>query len=141
MDLRLVAPLAIIALTGCRKDSPEVQIQKAFDACVKAIEEADFDPPIKTLSPQFSGPEGMTRDDAKLYLFGLLRQEKIGITVFSSRITVKGSQATQTVEMVLTSRSGASLLPQDASHRMFLLRWERSEGDWRVRNLESSGNP
>jgi hypothetical protein len=83
----------------------------------------------------------MTRDEAKLYVLGLLRQEKIGITVFSSRIEVKGSQATQAVEVVLTSRSGASLLPQDASHRLFLLRWERLEGEWRVRSLESPGNP
>ena len=141
MNLRLTVPLAIIALAGCRKDSPEAQIQKAFDACVKAIEEADAEAPIKALSPQFAGPEGMTRDEAKLYLLGLLRQGKIGITVFSNRIEVKGSEATQIVEMVLTSRSGGSILPQDTSHRLFLLRWERLEGDWRLRSLESSGNP
>jgi hypothetical protein len=133
---RLVVPLALIALAGCRQDSPETLIQRAFDTCVKAIEEADPGTALEVLSPQFSGPEGMGRDEAKLYLMGLLRQEKIGITVFASRIDVKGSQATQSVEVILTSRSGATLLPQDASRRLFLLRWERLDGDWRLRSLQ-----
>lgn len=140
MDGRLVVPLAVIVLAGCHKDSPEAQIQKAFDACVKALEAGDSGSALGVLSPQFSGPEGMTRDEAKLYLLGLLRQEKLGITVFASRIEVQGSQGTQAVEVVLTSRSGADLLPQDASRRLFLLTWERLEGDWRLRNLQTPGN-
>ena len=140
MNPRLLVPLVLIALVGCKKDSPEAQIQKAFDVCVKAIEDADAGTVVDKLSPGFSGPEGMGRDDAKLYLMGLLRQGKIGITVFSSRITVKGSQADQSVEMMLTSRSGSGLLPQDASHRFFQLRWERLNGDWRVRSLKELRN-
>ena len=141
MDGRLVAPLALIVLAGCHKDSPEALIQKSFDACVKAIEEADPGSAVARMSPQFSGPEGMTRDEAKLYLMGLLRQEKLGITVFASRIEVKGAQGTQSVEAILTSRTGSGLLPQDASRRLFLLRWEQVDGDWYVRSLLESGNP
>jgi hypothetical protein len=141
MENRLVIPFALIALAGCHKESPEAQIQKAFDACVKAIEEADSGTAVAVLSPQFSGPEGMTRDEAKLYLLGLLRQEKIGITVFASRIEVKGSRGSQSVEVLLTSRSGASVLPQDASRRLFLLGWDKENGNWRVRSLQESGNP
>jgi hypothetical protein len=140
VDDRLVVPLALIVLAGCRKDSPEAQIQKSFDACVKALEEGDFGSAVDVLSPQFEGPEGMRRDEAKLYLMGLLRQEKVGITVFASRIEVKGSQGTQSVEVMLTSRSGSSILPEDASRRLFLLRWERLDGDWRLRSLQTSGN-
>ena len=105
MDGRWVVPLAVIALAGCHKDSPEAQIQKAFDACVKALEAGDSGSALAALSPQFSGPEGMTRDEAKLYLLGLLHQEKIGITVFASRIEVQGSQGTQAVEVALTPLS------------------------------------
>jgi hypothetical protein len=136
MDARRVVPIALISLAGCREESPGTRIQKAFDQCVQAIEKADSDSALEVLSPKFSGPEGMTRDEAKLYLMGLLRQEKIGITIFASRIEVKGSTGIQSVEVVLTSRSGSSLLPQDASHRQFLLSWERLDGDWRVRSLQ-----
>jgi hypothetical protein len=138
---RFTLPLAIIALSACHSDSPETKIQKAFDACVKAIEDGDASVPVEVLSPHFAGPEGMSRDEAKLYLMGLLRNEKIGITVFSDRIEVKGSQALQNVELVLTSRTGGSVLPQDASHRQFLLQWELVDGEWRLRHLEGSVNP
>lgn len=138
MDGRLVVPLALVALVGCRKNSPEAQIQKAFDACVKAIEASDAASALDILSPQFSGPEGMTRDEAKLYLMGFLRQGQLGITVLASRIEVKGAQGTQAVEVVLTSRSGSDLLPQDASRKLFLLHWETRNGDWCLRSLLES---
>jgi hypothetical protein len=83
----------------------------------------------------------MGRNDAKLYLMGLLRQERVGITVLSSRIEAKGTQAQQAVEIILTSRSGSGLLPQDASRRLFQLRWERLEGRWRLRGLEEIRTP
>jgi hypothetical protein len=141
MNRRLLLPIALIALAACRQESPEAKIQKAFDTCVKAIQEADPGAAVEMLSAQFSGPEGMTRDEAKLYLMGLLSREKIGITVFASRIVVQGSQGTQSVEAVLTSRSGASSLPQEASRRLFLLRWEHVQGTWRLRSLEEPERP
>jgi hypothetical protein len=139
MRPRHASLLLPVLLAGCRTESPEAQIRKAFEGCVAAIEQADPEPPIRILSPDFAGPENMTRDEAKLYLIGLLRQEKVGITVVSSRITVQGSQATQAVELVLTSRTGGNLLPQDASRRRFTLRWERQNGAWRLRALDISG--
>ncbi len=134
-------PIVIASLAACRSESPEAQIQKAFDGCVKAIEVSDVSSAVEPLSPSFAGPEGMGRDEAKLYLLGLLKQEKIGITVLSSRIEAKGSQGQQAVELLLTSRSGSGLLPQDASRRLFQLRWERIKGDWRLRSLEEVRTP
>jgi hypothetical protein len=140
MNLRPGMLILLVALAGCHHESPETQIQKAFEGSIQAIESADSETPIKILSPRFTGPDGMSRDEAKLYLMGLLRQGKIGVTVLSSHIEVHGSQATQTVEMVLTSRTGISLLPQDVSHRLFRLGWERMDGDWRLRDLEAESN-
>lgn len=134
-------PVALILLSGCRSESPEVLIQKAFDECVKAIEAGDAGQAVEPLSPRFSGPDGMNRDEARLYLMGLLKQENVGITVFSSRVEAKGSQAQQAVELLLTSRSGAAILPQDASRRLFQLRWEQQEGEWRLRSLEEVRTP
>jgi len=132
---RLVVLSALVALAGCRQESPEAQIEKAFSACVEAIEDGDAGAAVEPLSPRFSGPEGMSRDEARLYLAGLLRQEKVGITVLSSRIEVKGSQGAQAVEILLTSRSGSGLLPQDATRRLFLLRWEHQDDRWLLASL------
>lgn len=129
------APVTLLVLAGCRTESPEAQIQKAFDHCIQAIEAGKGDTATEVLSPRFEGPEGMGRDEARLYLLGLLRGETIGITIFSSRIEVKGSQAQQAVEAILTSRAGGALLPQEASRRLFQLRWEETEGRWRLRSL------
>jgi hypothetical protein len=141
MNLLRALPTVLILLPGCRSERPEVLIQKAFDVCVKAIEAGDATEATESLSPRFSGPEGMNRDEARLYLMGLLKQEKVGITVFSSRIQAKGSQAQQAVELLLTSRSGAAILPQDASRRLFQLRWELMEGEWRLRSIEEVRTP
>lgn len=141
MHLLRAIPVALLVLAGCRTESPEAQIQKAFDGCIQAIEAGKAETATEALSPRFEGPEGMGRDEARLYLTGLLRGEKIGITVFSSRVEVKGSQARQTVEAILTSRTGGALLPQDASRRLFQLRWERTEGKWRLRGLAEVQTP
>ncbi len=141
IPLRALPLALLILLPGCRSERPEALIQKAFDGCVEAIEAGDAAEAAEPLSPRFSGPEGMNRDEAKLYLMGLLKQEKVGITVFSSHIEVKGAQAQQAVELLLTSRSGAAILPQDASRRLFQLRWERIDGEWRLRSLEEVRTP
>ena len=134
-----VSALALIAILGCKNDSPDAQIKKAFDSSVKGIESSDPGSAVEALSPDFAGPENMNRDEAKLYLMGLLNQGKIGITVVSSRLEVKGSRADQGVELVVTSRGDGSVLPQDATHRQFQLRWEEQDGHWRLKELQETG--
>jgi len=141
MHGRLTVPFALFLLAGCTQQSPEAQIEKAFDACVQAIEDGEAGDAVEALSPQFSGPEGMSREEARLYLMGLLRREKVGINVLASRIEVKANQAVQSVEVLLTGRSGGGLLPQEAGRRVFLLRWEHRDSHWRLRSLQEAGRP
>jgi hypothetical protein len=139
MNPRLVlVPLLLSALVVCRPDSPEGQVKRAFEACVKAVDSGDAAPAVELLAKDFSGPEGMGREDAKLFLLGVLSREKVGITVLSSRIEFQGSQAQQSTELLLTSRSGSGLLPQEASRHLYLLRWERQKGQWKLRELQES---
>ena len=143
--MRALHPAVLILLTllACAQESPEARVKKAFEACVKGIESSDPGAVIGQLDTRFEGPGGMDRNGAKLYLLGVLRRDKIGVTVFSNRIEVKGHEALQTVEMLLTSTGGSGLLPQDASRRIFLLRWTEKDGAWRLRTLvdtESRGD-
>ncbi len=119
---------------ACAPSSPEARVKRAFEACVKGVETGDIDAALEALDPKFTGPEGMDKASAKLYLLGVLRREKIGLTIISSRIQVQGREALQTVEILLTSRSGG-ILPQDASRHTFLLRWTETDDTWRLREL------
>lgn len=136
MAPRLALPFVLVALAGCRQESPEAALQKAFDAALKAIQQGDAGTAAELLGPAFSGPDGMTGGEAKLFLTALLRREKVGVTVLSNRLAVEENQATQSVEVLLTSRAGGAFLPEDASRKPFLLTWERVEGRWRLQGLQ-----
>ena len=127
-------------LLACAPERPEARLKRTFEACVKGVETGNPAAVIECLDPQFTGPGGMDKRSAKLYLMGILKREKIGVTIFSSRIEVKGHDALQTVELVLTSRGESGLLPQDASRRTFLLKWIERDKAWRLRELlDASG--
>ena len=123
-------------LLACGGQTPEAQVKAAFQECVEALEAGDVGRAAARLSPRFEGPEGMDAGAARLYLLGVLRREKVDVTVLADRVEVQGSQARQTVEVLLTGREDGGLLPQDASRRRFQLRWERRDGDWRLRGLQ-----
>lgn len=130
-----------VLIVSCASESPETRVKRAFEACVKGVETSDPGAVIERLDANFAGPDGMDKGAAKLYLLGVLRREKIGVTVFASRVEVKGHEAFQAVELLLTSRGGG-LLPQDATRRTFQLRWVETEGNWRLRELaDASGGP
>ena len=143
--MRAAYPAVTILLTlvACAPEGPEARIQKAFETCVRGLESRDPGMVIDHLDTRFEGPGGMDRNGAKLYLLGILRRDKIGVTVFSNRIEVQGREALQTTELLLTSTGGSGLLPQETSRRTFLLRWIEKDGAWRLRALvdtESRGD-
>jgi len=125
----------VLTLLACRSDKPEDQVRKAFGACVAAVEAGDAAAAAAPLDPAFRGPEGMDKAAARLFLMGLLRQERVGVTVVRNEVSVRDREAFQEVDLLLTGRS-SGLLPQDASRRSFGLRWRRVDGDWRVTELQ-----
>lgn len=122
-------------MVGCRDASPEAQVKAAFQRAVAAIEAGDAAGACEVLAPDFSGPEGLDRPSARLYLTGMLRREKVGITVFSDTLERKGNRLLQRVEVLVTSRAPGGLLPQDAGRRTYELTWEEVKGDWRLRRF------
>jgi len=130
--------LLVLALAGCRSGSPEARIQRAFAACVEGVEKGDAHAATAALSPSFLGPEGMGRDEAKFFLAGLLKREKVGVTVLAQKVEVHGGQALQTVDLMLTGRTGGALLPEERSSRTYLLRWELRDGAWLLRELREN---
>ena len=132
-----VVALAILgSLAACRPDRPEDQVRKAFEACRQAVEAGDAAAATAPLDPTFNGPDGMDKATTRLFLLGSFRQEKVGLTVMRNEVAIRGSEAFQDVDLILTGRSGG-LLPQDASHRSFRLRWRQTGGIWKVMELQS----
>jgi hypothetical protein len=130
--------LLTICLAGCRDASPEAQVKAAFARCVDALEAGDAGTALEVLAPDFQGPEGLDRASARLYLMGLLRREKVGVTVFSNDVELQGKRVRQRVEVVLTSRTPGGLLPQDAGHRRFELVWVEVGGAYRLQRFSEA---
>lgn len=134
-----LAPLPALLMTGlllaCASESPERQVERAFRRCVQSVESGDVGAAAEALSKDFEGPEGMKRDEARLFLMGVLSRQKVGVTVISTQLAVRGRRAEQQVSLLLTGRTGG-LLPEDASRRSFSLRWEKEGNRWKLRELQ-----
>ena len=138
--MRSFAPLpALLLLFACGAESPEGQVRKVFAEAVKAVEEGDAPGAAELLHEGFRGPEGMNRAEARLYLLGWLRREKVGVTVLSQQVRVQGPQAEQAVEILLTGTSPGRLLPEDGSRKSLVLRWVRVGRNWRIREIQVAG--
>ena len=129
-------PVLLAGLLACGPRAPEAQVHAAFEACRAAVEAGDAVGATGPLDSAFSGPEGMNKATARLFLQATFRQEQVGVTVLHDQIKVRGNEAGQDVVLLLTSRGGG-LLPQEASRRAFRLRWRRVSGSWRLLELEA----
>jgi len=136
MRKSIASVCAVLALLACRTDKPEDQIRQAFETCRAAVEAGDATAATSPLDPAFRGPDDMDKATARLFLMGTFRQEKVGVTVVRNEVAVRGNEALQEVDLILTGRSGG-LLPQDASHRGFRLRWRKSGREWRLMEIQS----
>jgi len=136
MGKSIASLCAVFALLACQSDRPEDQVRKAFEACRRSVEVGDAVGACAPLDPAFQGPEGMDRASARLFLMGTLKGEKIGVTVLRNEVAVRGNEALQEVDLLLTGRNGG-LFPQEASNRGFRLRWRRIGSDWKLAELQS----
>ena len=134
-----VPPILFLLLAACGAESPEAQVRKAFGTAVQSIESGDAATVAEALHTDFRGPEGMTRGEARLFLMGWLRQEKVGITVLTQRVDLRGSQAYQSVELLLTGKGAGRLLPEESSRRSLALRWEKVGKAWKLKELQAAG--
>lgn len=129
--------LLVGLLLGCRSESPEAQVRTAFEACRVAVEAGDAAAATAPLDAAFRGPDGLDRASSRAFLQATFRQQRVGVTVLRSALTERNGEFLQEVDLVLTGKSGA-LLPEEASHRTFLLRWRKVAGTWRLAELRTA---
>lgn len=138
--MRRFAPtaLTLCTLLACKQGTPEEQVRAAFGSIVDAVEKGDAGTAVELLSQEFQGPEGMDRGAARLYLMGVFRQQKVGVTVLTNRVQINRDGALQAVELMLTSKGGG-LIPDDMGRRSFVIRWRKTGSHWKIRSVESAG--
>ena len=136
----LVAIPILLTALACDRRGPEDRVRAAFKACCAAVEAGDAGGAVAPLDDSFRGPDGMDRATARLFLMGLLRRQRVGLTVIRNQIRPDGSDLVQEVDLVVTGRE-AGLLPADASRRSFVLRWRERQSDWRLVELQSPEGP
>lgn len=137
----VLTALTLCSLPACRQGSPEDQVREAFAAAAEAVEKGDASAAVDMLSQDFEGPEGMDRGAARLYLMGMFRQQKVGVTVLANRVQINRDGALQAVELVLTAKGGG-LVPEDMGRRSFVIRWRKAGSHWKIRSMEPVGpNP
>ena len=133
--------LTLCSLLACKQGSSEDQVREAFATTVEAVEKSNASAAADMLSQDFQGPEGMDRGAARLYLMGVFRQQKVGVSVLANRVQLNRDGALQAVELVLTSKGGG-LVPEDMGRRSFIVRWRKVGNQWKIRSVESTGpNP
>ena len=134
--------LTLCSLLACKQGSPEDQVRETFATTVEALEKSDAGAASDLLSQDFQGPEGMDRGAARLYLMGVFQHQKVGVTVLANRVQINRDGALQAVELVLTSKGGGGLIPEDMGRRSFVIRWRKTGNHWKIRSVESVGpNP
>ncbi len=137
----LIPALTLCSLLACKQVSPEDQVRKAFAATVEAVEKGDANAATEVLSEDFQGPEGMDRGAARLYLMGVFRQQKVGVTVLANRVQINRDGALQAADLVFTSKGGG-LIPEDMGRRSYVIRWRKTGSHWKIRSVEATGpNP
>ncbi len=131
----------IVLLAACRAESPEAQVKRAFRELVKKVEASDAAGAVATMAPDFEGPEGLDKGTVQMMLMGIFREQKVGVTVVQETVRVDKRTAYQDVSLLLTGRSGKSLLPDDSSRKTYRLKWELKEDTWRLKRADVLSGP
>jgi hypothetical protein len=141
MRSRLAVVPGLLLLAACRTESPEAQVKRTFHEMVKKVEASDAPGTVAFLDPDFEGPEGLDKGTLQFLLIGIFRDQKVGVTVLQETVRVDKRIAYQDVSLLLTGRSGKSLLPDDSSRKAYRLKWELREKAWRLKRAEVLAEP
>ena len=108
----LIVFLLLAGLTACRSHKPEEEVRKAFESCRTAVEAGDAAATTEPLDPAFRGPEDLNKASARLYLMGVFRQEKVGVTVVRNEVAVRGNEALQEVDPISSPGAAVGSCPR-----------------------------
>lgn len=126
----------LILLAGCSTPSDEVRIRAAIDAMVEAVEQKRTGEFMDYVATDFAGTADVSRrmDVERLLRFHQLRNKRIGVTLRSVEVEMRGDRATASFNALLTGSE--SWLPERGRDYAFVTGWRLEAEDWKLVNAQ-----
>lgn len=122
---------AAVLLPGCSRPAPEAALRGAVERMQAAAQARDSSALVADFSEQFTGPEGMDRDQFRRTLAVIwLRNREVGVALGPLDVAIAGEGAR--VEFTSATRGGDGWLPDRAQVYRVKTGWRLEDGDWKL---------
>jgi len=129
-----------IALSACRRDSPEQAVRQQVAALQAAIDARDAGDIEALLAEDFVGNEGLDRRGARqLAAAVFLRHRQVAAKVGPVSVELRGQGDAIARFSVLATGGSGGLLPEQGQVYQFETGWRLVDGEWKL--LTASWTP
>jgi hypothetical protein len=123
--------VALLLLSGCRHPAPEQALRDTIAAMQAAAEAHDTDALFEPIAEDFSGSEGMDRQQFRRYVtLSGMRNQKVGVQLGQLDVKLFGERASVSFTAALTG--GAGWLPEQAQVYAVQTGWRLEDGEWKL---------
>lgn len=128
----LAGLLGAVLVSGCHRDSAEVQVGNAIRAAATAARANDVHGVLAVVSVDFIGNGGDFDRVAlqRLLAVRALRQDQTGVLVGRVTFTRRGDRMLARFNLVLTGGRPGDLLPAESTSLPMTTAWRRVGGKW-----------
>jgi hypothetical protein len=125
----VLALMAAMAFTGCKREPPEQALRNTVAAMEAAAEKGDADALFDHIAGDFGGNEGMDREAFRRYVMVMgLRRETVGVQLGPLDVQLFGDRASAKFTAALTG--GPGWLPNRAQVYDVTTGWRLQDGEW-----------
>ena len=133
--------LALAALMGCARDTPETALRAQLQRMQSAASERSASDFMEGVATDFVGNDGMDRAALhNLMRAQVLGNSTIGVTTGPVEIEQKDGEAILRFTVLLTGGSGR-FIPDNAQTYSITSGWRIEDGEWRVYYAQWQPNP
>ncbi|WP_207882056.1 hypothetical protein [Pseudomonas sp. 30_B] len=127
-----------LALTGCGRDDPRVQLDAAVKQLQNNLEAKNSGAVMEQLHSDFRANGEFDRDWARRTMtLMFLRHQQIKVIVLSSESQLDPTYSSRGHTQAQVALTGAeSLIPDSAAHYSVKLEWWREGSDWKLARLD-----
>ena len=131
--LVMVMILALLCLTGCRKDTEEDKIKNIIAEVQKAAGEKDTRTVLGHLSKTYQDPQGNNYDGIKgLLFFYFMKHRRVNVYVPDMECSIENSAARASFQAVLTGAGKGAVLPEALGVYAFTVVLQKESGAWKI---------
>ena len=131
-----LALVALVALTGCSRDSPQAELESAVQKLQQSLEARRAGAVLEQLAADFQAQSELDREWAKRTMTLLfLQNANVRVVALTQTSRVTGQASGETDAQIVVA-GGQGLLPERASPYSVKLQWRREGRQWRLARLD-----